>query len=785
MKDGTDIDSFGDVEVALLDKADISDLGTAAAKDSTNAVTAGSTDLVESGAVKSAIDSAVSKCYHHAGTKTVAQLTHDLLVAANEGNVYEMTDSGTTTSDFIEGMGRAIKEGDTVGIARVSEDVYKFDLLSGFVDTTNFVQKSQTEGLLQNNGTVDTTIQGTVNELESGLTTLDDEVNGSATTYPYAPVITINDAVPANLADCSVKVEPVQDLHGYDKPWVGGAGKNKLSLVLADIKTYNTDGTWTGNTYSKNGATFTVNTDSDGNVTSIVGTGNGNTGQTIGVEFTLKAGTYTMNSGFVEDNGSNDTLLVSNNTVIARGNSASPGQTFTIVEDALCIWYFRIATSKTITALPMIRLSTETDATFAPYTNICPITGHTESVVTRDGKNLFDKNNINSFNGYISTEHHCCWQDAGYKMCYIECKPNTEYTISKVAGKTFRVASSVNAPSNYEPFINTEANHTGTSVTITTGVNAKYLAVLYWSSVNGDTLTPAEIEATLQIEIGSSANDYEPFRGQTYTIQLGDTIYGGTVDFDSGVMTVTKTILGVNDFSFQSGTSAGGLHYAQATISPNTDTCISNMLETKGSNSSWNSETPCVNVSKTNSRCRVYVEETSGTDFATNYADLQVCYELATPTTVQLTPEQIQLLQGTNTLYASTGDISVTVNGVSGSIGAVQEQVNDHEERIETVESGLTNVSNAMGALALQIRTVNSTDKAVSEENIKADLLANTADITHKPCVFDIRYSSADVVAIGSRVNAGFGSWIVFDLTDIKFYAINNNSWTVTTISHT
>ena len=46
MKDGVDIDSFGDVEVALLDKADTSDLGTAAAKDSTNAVTSGSTDLV-------------------------------------------------------------------------------------------------------------------------------------------------------------------------------------------------------------------------------------------------------------------------------------------------------------------------------------------------------------------------------------------------------------------------------------------------------------------------------------------------------------------------------------------------------------------------------------------------------------------------------------------------------------------------------------------------------------------------------------------------------------------
>lgn len=161
IKDGTDIDSFGDVEVALLDKADTSDLGTAAAKDSTNSVTAGSTDLVESGAVREAIDASVAAAYHHAGTKTVAQLTHDLLIAANEGNVYNITDSGTTTSDFIEGIGKQIDAGDNVGICKVG-NVYMFDLLSGLEDTSGFVQKSQTSGLLKNDGTVNTTIENTV-----------------------------------------------------------------------------------------------------------------------------------------------------------------------------------------------------------------------------------------------------------------------------------------------------------------------------------------------------------------------------------------------------------------------------------------------------------------------------------------------------------------------------------------------------------------------------------------------------------------------------------------------
>jgi hypothetical protein len=131
-------------------------LGTASEKDAINAVLAGSPSLPTGGAVKTAIDEAVSGAYHHAGTKTVAELTSALLVEANDGNVYNMTDSGVTTADFIEGAGKPIAIGDNVGVAKVGND-YKFDLLSGFVDTSNFVNKSSTSGLIKNDGTIDTT----------------------------------------------------------------------------------------------------------------------------------------------------------------------------------------------------------------------------------------------------------------------------------------------------------------------------------------------------------------------------------------------------------------------------------------------------------------------------------------------------------------------------------------------------------------------------------------------------------------------------------------------------
>lgn len=110
-------------------------------------------------AVRDAINGAVSHAYHAAGSKTVADLTSTLLVAANEGCVYNITDSGTTTSDFIEGAGKPIHAGDNVVVCAVvsgGTTVYKFDLLSGIVDLSNYIAKSSTSGLVRNDGSIDT-----------------------------------------------------------------------------------------------------------------------------------------------------------------------------------------------------------------------------------------------------------------------------------------------------------------------------------------------------------------------------------------------------------------------------------------------------------------------------------------------------------------------------------------------------------------------------------------------------------------------------------------------------
>lgn len=133
-------------------------LGTAANKNYTTSVTSGSIDLVTSGAVKSAIDASVSSAYHASGSKDVDELLPSLLVAGNLGNVYDMNDGGETTEYFVEGAGLPIRAGDNVGIVNVGTDadpVYKFDLLSGFVDLSDYYDSDEVDELLADKADAD------------------------------------------------------------------------------------------------------------------------------------------------------------------------------------------------------------------------------------------------------------------------------------------------------------------------------------------------------------------------------------------------------------------------------------------------------------------------------------------------------------------------------------------------------------------------------------------------------------------------------------------------------
>lgn len=113
--------------------------------------------------------------------------------------------------------------------------------------------------------------------------------------------------------------------------------------------------------------------------------------------------------------------------------------------------------------------------------------------------------------------------------------------------------------------------------------------------------------------LDGASGEFEPYHGDTYTAEFGQTVYGGTLDWATGILTVTH-----GQIAAYAGESLPG---------------------------AWISDRD------------VYAPGTVPTTGA------QVVYKLATPTAIQLTPQQITALDGTNTVYSNGYSDYVIFNG--------------------------------------------------------------------------------------------------------------------------
>ena len=215
-------------------------------------------------------------------------------------------------------------------------------------------------------------------------------------------LVSFSDGADLPMPSFICNIDAVQDLHGYDGPWVGGAGKNKLPMTVDGIKAANTSGTWNGNSYTANGVTFKIQTDNNSNVIGITVDTNGGTAS-ADVIFYLSADS---NKGFsllqgtsyivTADGATNDVgVRIGDSTDAYVGVAKTNPLTFTAdSSNTARIGVNNGLSISNVTIKPMIRLATETDPTFAPYSNICPISGHTGVDAWVRGKNLFDATNL-------------------------------------------------------------------------------------------------------------------------------------------------------------------------------------------------------------------------------------------------------------------------------------------------------------------------------------------------------------------------------------------------------
>lgn len=143
-------------------------------------------------------------------------------------------------------------------------------------------------------------------------------------------------------------------------------------------------------------------------------------------------------------------------------------------------------------------------------------------------KNIFDKNNNSLYvNGWIQGTTMRLNTSNTSRLFYLPCKPNTTYTMSRsVLASSFRITTYDSIPfptptsSNVDYTVaSTIENNTATSITITTGANAKYLVVQY--GINTDANLQASLD-TIQIEEGNEATTYSSFVSNSININ-GDT----------------------------------------------------------------------------------------------------------------------------------------------------------------------------------------------------------------------------------------------------------------------
>lgn len=158
-----------DLSTALATKANVSDIYT---KDQTYNKTE----------VNEKIDAALSSVYKPAGSADFAELptpTKD-----NLGYVYNVNDAFITDNRFVEGVGKSYPSGTNVVVVEVGED-FKYDVLSGMVDLTDYYTKEQTDSAIDADVKVvtDGLANGTIIPAKATNATNDAKGNVIDTTY--------------------------------------------------------------------------------------------------------------------------------------------------------------------------------------------------------------------------------------------------------------------------------------------------------------------------------------------------------------------------------------------------------------------------------------------------------------------------------------------------------------------------------------------------------------------------------------------------------------------------
>lgn len=455
------------------------------------------------------------------------------------------------------------------------------------------------------------------------------------------------------------RIEPVQA--GSGDPYPGGGGKNLLDMRGA-----------AGGT--SNGITAVVNADGSYHISGTATSADiniwfrGNYGLTNPL-FTLQPGTYYVRN-----------VVLFNGTNVLGG--LYTGGVFTLsaatpVTGIRCV-SLNAGQAFDMTVYPAI-YSGNSNQEWQPYANIRPISGHTEAKLTRCGKNLAKSIYAS---GDTAVYMNCLYVDA-------DIMPNTTYTISFVA-------NAVNANMllymnellvSYHEFRITGARQSVTFTTKESKLDKPVAGKGYIMFKNGTALAAPMTFADVQLELGSTATVYEPYQGETFSASFGQTVYGGTLDWNTGVLTVDRAMATFTGNEVWSASSSNAnTYYISSVDNSGVFPGVYNLEDFRERAYHFCSHYKATIYTDimANNECNGYAgagqSGTVGASFRfkdariANVSDwkaylaaqkaagtpVQVCYKLATPTTIQLTPAYLTALHGMNNIFCDAGETTVS-----------------------------------------------------------------------------------------------------------------------------
>ena len=491
-------------------------------------------------------------------------------------------------------------------------------------------------------------------------------------------IATIDDAYEMDANSVVVDIDPIQDFNGYDHPWIGGAGKNLLPKSTWDHAT----------SFTSNGITWTLN--DDGTVTA-----NGTATADSTASFII-TGLFSGNYYYCANLEVESTLVhayVWNRTTSTRGkkwdgttdvdNSTSTAnlQQVQLNDTDILAFNMRVISGGTVENAvfkPMIMLSTETDTSFAPYENICPISGRSTVGTNTTGVNVLPLYSRLAATTTVDGITYTANFEDGTITCNGTATANSYraftyrsgvgFDLTPFRGKTVTCAIT---PQGQGVKISSIGylREDGTSVILSSYVPTYATVVIPNEAVyarfllrvdNG--VTVKNVKAKITMALGSTPT-YEPYEGTTYTTALGQTVYGGTLDLVSGLLTVNKAYVQLSSTGsyYLSTTGSNNFAYSTSTKKYGYTNVISNRFKTTDA-ALANTVNGDIRGHTTNHNIYMCVTDcTTVAEFKTWLANnpTEIVYELDTPTTVQLTAQEVMLLRGINNIWADSGEVEV------------------------------------------------------------------------------------------------------------------------------